>query len=112
MIFNYLCSTASTGASGTNTSSPQSPVTMILLMVGLFAIMYLLMIRPQKKKQAEEQKLRDSVQIGDEITTIGGIVGKIVSIKDDMVTFETGEDRVRLQIMRWAISTTGIDKQG
>ena len=56
--------------------------------------------------------MRNELKVGDQITTIGGMVGKIVSIKDDMITFETGEDRVRIQTMRWAISTTGVDTQG
>ena len=78
--------------------------TMILMMVGVFVIMYFLMIRPQKKKQKEEQAMRDNLQIGDEITTIGGIVGKIVTVKDDSLIIETGDDRNRMKITRWAIS--------
>lgn len=78
--------------------------TMILMMVGVFVIMYFLMIRPQKKKQKEEQAMRDNLQIGDEITTIGGIVGKIVTVKDDSLIIETGADRNRIKITRWAIS--------
>ncbi|HAY73539.1 MAG TPA: preprotein translocase subunit YajC [Ruminococcaceae bacterium] len=77
---------------------------MILMMVGVFVIMYFLMIRPQKKKQKEEQAMRDNLQIGDEITTIGGIVGKIVTVKDDSLIIETGADRNRMKITRWAIS--------
>ena len=64
----------------------------------------ILMIRPQKKKQKEEQAMRDNLQIGDEITTIGGIVGKIVTVKDDSLIIETGADRNRMKITRWAIS--------
>lgn len=78
--------------------------TMIIMMVAVFAIMYFLMIRPQKKKQKEEQAMRDSLQIGDEITTIGGIVGRIVTVKDDSLIIETGADRNRMKITRWAIS--------
>jgi preprotein translocase subunit YajC len=55
--------------------------------------------------------MRNELAVGDEITSIGGMVGKIVSIKDDMITFETGEDRVRIQVMRWAISSKGHDVQ-
>ena len=78
--------------------------TMILMMVAVFAVMYFLMIRPQKKKQKEEQAMRDNLQIGDEITTIGGIVGKIVTVKDDSLIIETGADRNRMKITRWAIT--------
>ena len=84
----------------------------IIMIVLLFAVFYCFLIRPENKKKKKLQEMRTNLQVGDQITTIGGIVGKIVSIKDDMITFETGEDRVRLQIMRWAISTTGIDAQG
>ncbi|HBL41608.1 MAG TPA: preprotein translocase subunit YajC [Ruminococcaceae bacterium] len=78
---------------------------MIGLMVVLFGAMYFLMIRPQKKKQKEEQQMRDSLQIGDEITTIGGIMGRVVTIKDDSLVIETGADRNKMKIARWAIQT-------
>ena len=89
-----------------------SSLPMIIMFVVLIAVFYFFLIRPENKKKKELQNMRNSLEVGTEITTIGGIVGKIVSIKDDMITFETGEDRVRLQIMRWAISTTGVDTQG
>lgn len=79
-------------------------VTSILMLVGLFVLMYFFMIRPQKKKQKEEQAMRDNLQIGDEITTIGGIIGKIVTVKDESLIIETGADRNRMKITRWAIS--------
>ena len=82
-----------------------SPLPMILMMVGLFAVMYFVMIRPQKKKQQEEQKLRDSVQIGDDITTIGGITGKIVTVRDESIVIVTSADKTKLEFMRWAIQT-------
>ena len=97
---NYLTLlAASTSATGKGSSW-----TMILMMVAVFAVMYFLMIRPQKKKQKEEQAMRDNLQIGDEITTIGGIIGKIVTVKDDSLIIETGADRNRMKITRWAIS--------
>lgn len=77
----------------------------ILMMVLLFGLMYFMMIRPQKKKQKEEQEKRDSVQIGDEITTIGGICGRVVTVKEDSLVIETGVDRTKMKIMRWAIQT-------
>ena len=84
----------------------------IIMIVLLFAVFYFFLIRPENKKKKKLQEMRTNLQVGDQITTIGGIVGKIGGSKDDMITFETGEDRVRLQIMRWAISTNGIDTQG
>ena len=86
------------------TSGKGGSLSMILMMAAIFAVMYILMIRPQKKKQKEEQAMRDNLQIGDEITTIGGIVGKIVTVKDDTLIIETGADRNRMKITRWAIS--------
>ena len=72
--------------------------------VALVALMYFLLWRPQKKKQKEEKKLRESLQIGDEIVTIGGIVGRIVSIKEDSLIIES-PDHSKLQISTWAVQT-------
>ena len=83
----------------------QSPYMSIILMVGLFVVMYFVMIRPQKKRQKEEQERRDAVQIGDEITTIGGIVGRVVTVKEDSLVIETGADRTKMKITRWALQT-------
>ena len=84
----------------------------IIMIVLLFVVFYFFLIRPENKKKKKLQQMRNELKVGDQITTIGGMVGKIVSIKDDMITFETGEDRVRIQVLRWAISTTGVDTQG
>ncbi len=82
-----------------------NPFISIAFIGGMIAIMYFTSIRPQKKRQKEEQQLRENLQIGDEITTIGGIVGRIVTIKEDSVIIETGADRVKLRFMRWAVQT-------
>ena len=74
----------------------------IVLVLGL---MYLLMIRPQQKKQKEEQKMRNNLRVGDELTTIGGIKGRVVAIKDDTIMLESGNDRTKLQFEKWAIQT-------
>ena len=81
----------------------------ILMFVVLIVVFYFFLIRPENKKKKQLEDMRSQLAVGDEITTIGGIVGKIVSIKDDLITFETGEDRVRMQVTKWAISTTGKD---
>lgn len=78
---------------------------MIIMMVALFGAMYFFTIRPQKKQQKREQELRDNTQVGDEITTIGGICGKVVAIKDDTVTIETGSDRTKIKFKKFAIGT-------
>ena len=102
----------SSGSSGSGqTARAGSPVFTILMMVALFAIMYFVMIRPQRKRQKEEQNMRDSIQIGDEITTIGGIYGRVVTVKDDSLVIETGSDRVKMKITRWAIQTNNTAQE-
>lgn len=103
LLSSFLGGSASAGTSaeGATTGNPMS----LILMVALFAVMYFVMIRPQKKKQKEEQQMRDSIQIGDEITTIGGIMGRVVTVKEDSIVLETGADRVKMKFQRWAIQT-------
>ncbi len=111
MLLNYLCMTAGTATTtdaGTSAcgGSGGGGIWWMLIIFGLmFGVMYLTSIRPQKKRQQEEQKLRDSVQIGDDITTIGGINGRIVTVKEDSIVIETGADKTRMKLMRWAIQT-------
>ena len=80
--------------------------TMLIMMVAMIAIFYFLMIRPENKKKKKMEEMRNSLTIGEEIVTIGGIMGKVVQVTEDTITFETGEDRVRIQTKKWAISTT------
>ena len=101
----YLLSCMGQAASGSAEQSKGSSWSMIIMMVALFAIMYFLMIRPQKKKQKEEQEMRVSIQIGDEITTIGGIMGRVVTVKEDSIVLESGADRTKMKFSRWAIQT-------
>lgn len=79
----------------------------ILMLVVLFALMYFLMIRPENKRKKQAQEMRDSLKKGDVITTIGGVVGKIVSVNNDTIVIETSEDRVRIEFTKWAVSTKG-----
>lgn len=80
----------------------------ILMLVVLFALMYFMMIRPENKRKKQAQEMRDSLKKGDVITTIGGIVGKIVAVQPETIVIETGEDRVRLEMTKWAVSTVGV----
>ena len=75
----------------------------LLPMVAMIAVLYFLMIRPQQKKQKEEQKMRANLRVGDELTTIGGIKGRVVSIKDDTITIETSNDRTKIVFEKAAI---------
>ena len=79
-----------------------STVIMLLLMLAIF---YFMLIRPENKRKKEAEQLRNAVKNGDSITTIGGIVGVIVDVKEDRIIIETSADRVRREIMKWAIST-------
>ena len=79
-------------------------IIMIVVMVGIF---YFFMIRPESKKKKKLAEMRSNLSVGDTITTIGGIFGKVVSISGEKITFETSEDRVRIQVAKWAISTVG-----
>lgn len=88
-----------------------SLVSSIIMMVIVFGLMYLLMIRPQKKKEKEQQAMKDSLQIGDEVTTIGGITGIVLRINrnpqnphEDTVVIETGGERSKIRVKLWAIS--------
>ena len=94
----YAASTSG-AASGTGMGST------ILMIVLMIAIFYFLMIRPENKRKKEAQQMRDSLKVGDNITTIGGIIGDIVSIKDDSIVIETTTDRVRVEFAKFAVST-------
>ena len=82
--------------------------TMIIMMVVLVAVMYFFMIRPSRKQEKETNAMRAGLQVGDEITTIGGIIGKIVSIKGETVTIETSKDRTKIRILRTAVKTVDV----
>ena len=79
----------------------------ILTVVGLIAVMYFMVLRPENKKKKQAEEMRDGLSVGDEIITAGGLVGKICAIKEDTVVFETSEDRVRLEVLKTAINSTG-----
>lgn len=80
----------------------------IIMVVGIFVIMYFFMIRPQKKQEKEQNDMRNNLAVGDEITTIGGIIGKIVSIKEETLVLETSHDRTRIRILKTAVSRVDV----
>ena len=86
-------------------TNPVSGLVAFLPMILMIAVLYFLMIRPQQKKQKEEAKMRANLRVGDELTTIGGIKGRVVSIKDDTVTIETSNDRTKIVFEKAAIGT-------
>jgi len=82
----------------------------ILILVLLFAVMYFLMIRPQKKREKETKAMRAGLGVGDEIVTIGGLCCKVVKTKEESIVVQVGPDKVKMEFMRWAVSK--VVKQG
>ncbi|MDR1565221.1 MAG: preprotein translocase subunit YajC [Oscillospiraceae bacterium] len=103
---NYIL-LSSSGAGGGNFT------TMIIIYAVILGGMYLLFIRPQSKKKKQEEALRKNVDVGDEITTIGGIMGRVISIKEETesVVIETGTDKTRIRIKKWAIGANNTVKE-
>lgn len=77
----------------------------IIMPVVMIAIFYFMLIRPENKRKKEAEQMRSAMKVGDEITTIGGITGKVVNVKDDKFVIETGADQVRIEFAKWALST-------
>ncbi|MBP3706386.1 MAG: preprotein translocase subunit YajC [Clostridia bacterium] len=80
-------------------------IVFILFYVLIFGAMYFLMIRPQRKKAKEEKKMRENLQVGDEIVTIGGIHGRVISLKEDTFVIESKSDHSKLTLERWALQS-------
>lgn len=75
------------------------------MLVLMFGLLYLFMIRPENKRKKEAENLRNSLAVGDEITSIGGITGTVCAVKESTIVIETGADRVRIELTKWAISS-------
>lgn len=103
-LFNMLLDGGTASTSGTTSS----PITLIIMIVAMVAIFYFLVFRPQKKQEKAANELRNSLEVGDEITTIGGIIGEIVSIKDETVTIETSKNGTKIRILRSAIKNVDV----
>ena len=100
----YLLET--TGTTGT-TGDPTGlgGMSTIIMLVVMVAIFYFMLIRPENKRKKEAEQMRSSMKVGDVITTIGGIQGKVVALKDEKFVIETGADQVRIEFAKWALST-------
>ncbi len=103
-MFTFLDSTAGAGT-GANSMGTWTTLIMIVLMVVIF---YFFAIRPQKKQEKETQQMRDALSIGDEIVTIGGIVGIITNITDETITIISSRDRTRIQFLKSAVSRVQV----
>lgn len=82
-----------------------SATTTIIMMVVMLGVLYFMLIRPENKRKKEQEQMRSELKTGDMVTTIGGITGKVVNVKDDRFVIETGADQVRIEMMKWALST-------
>ena len=107
---NFLPILAEGNGGGNNS---MSMILMIVIYAAIFAALYFFLIRPNSKRKKEEAQMRNSLEIGDEITTIGGIMGRVVAIKDDedAIIIETGSDRVKMKFKKWCISTVDTVKE-
>ena len=83
----------------------------ILLLVAMIAVFYFLIIRPENKRKKQAETMRNSLKKGERITTIGGMVGRIVQVNDSTIVFETSEDRVRIEVTKWAVQSTESTEQ-
>ena len=90
---------------GTNTDMTGGMLSTVLMLVAMVAVFYFLLIRPENKRKKEANAMREALKVGDRITTIGGITGTVVEVKDDNMVIETGADRVRIEFAKWALST-------
>ena len=102
LMFLPLAATSSATATKSSTTVESYIFTFGTLIV-VFGIFYFFLVRPQRKKDKEAQKMRNQLEVGDEVTTVGGIIGRVVSVKDDIVVIETGADRSKVRLRRWAI---------
>ena len=98
-MFNFLAETAST------TDPSGGLLGMLPMLLIMIAVFYFMIIRPENKRKKEAEQLRSNIKNGDKITTIGGIVGKVVDVKEDKFVIETGADQVRIEFAKWALST-------
>ena len=94
-MLNFLTTAA-------NTQGMTSTIIMLVMMLG---IMYFMLIRPENKRKKEAEQMRSALKVGDEVTTIGGIIGTVVHVKDEKFVMETGADQVRIEFAKWALST-------
>ena len=97
--------------SGADAAAGMGGMTTIIMIVVMIGVMYFLMIRPENKRKKEAEQMRSDMKVGDEIITIGGICGKVVHVKDDKFVIETGADQVRIEFVKWALSSNETGAQ-
>ena len=105
-MLNFMFLLESTGNAAGNTNG--SGLTMLIMVGVMFVFLYFFMIRPQKKQQQEEQNMRNGLAVGDEVTTIGGIIGKVIAIKDETFVLETTKDKTKIRFLKAAVRTIDV----
>ena len=95
------------GTAGAGQAGGADALMQFVPLIAMLAIFYFLLIRPENKRKKEAEQMRSALKVGDEITTIGGVVGTICQVKEDTIIIETSADRVRMEFTKWAISTKG-----
>ena len=109
-MLNTIMTYLDTTAAGDTPANASNPWLMPVLLVVMVAVFYFAMIRPQKKQEKQIAEMRDSLAVGDEVVTIGGIIGTVLIIKDDKIMIETGNDRTKLTILRSSVKTVLNDE--
>ena len=104
MLTNLLLAEAATGGAG----AAGGGISTIIMLVAFIAIFYFMIYRPQKKQEKETNNMRNNLQVGDEITTIGGIIGKIISIKDETCVIETTGASTKIRILKSAVRNVDV----
>ena len=95
-MFNFMEAAMPVGGSLAST---------VVMLVLMFAIFYFMLIRPENKRKKEAEQMRSAIKVGDHVTTIGGIIGVVVNVKDEKFVIETGADQVRIELAKWALSS-------
>ena len=104
-MYYYLEAAATDAAAA---SGKVNAITTLVMLAAMIAVFYFFMYRPQKKQEKESTDMRNNLKVGDEVTTIGGVIGKIVSIKDETVTIETRNERNKIRILRSAVRNVDV----
>lgn len=104
-MLNFLTAVSTSGtATGTSQNTMMTLLTTVVPILLMVAIFYFLLIRPEKKRSKKMKAMLDNLQVADEVVTTGGIIGRVLSVKEDTVLIETGSDRTRLRVLRSSIA--------
>ncbi len=108
MLYLLSSDVADTSNAGGNTGGGLGSLMPIIMIVVMIAVFYFFMIRPQKKQEREAAAMRNGVAVGDEITTIGGVIGKVISVKEETILIETSGDRTKIRFLKSAIRSVDV----